>query len=110
MSCLKLFLSALAIHWTLFPIFAGIAVSPAQKEEFARYGITVVVENYTRSDKGQLLTQKDLDDDLEIILKHFRQIGRQYVQMSRCRTIIIRGSHPKIAFASGSKINFKYKF
>ena len=88
---------------------AGNIVSPEMQSQFDSYGINVKVENYTKSDRGKKLTQQDLDADLEVILDHFRQVGRKYVMMSRCKTIIIRGSHPKVAFASGRTLNFKYR-
>ena len=88
---------------------AGNIVSPEMQRQFDSYGINVKVENYTKSDRGKKLTQQDLDADLEVILDHFRQVGRKYVMMSRCKTIIIRGSHPKVAFASGRTLNFKYR-
>ena len=90
-------------------LLAEIAVSQVQKQQFAAYGIEVIVENYTKSDSGKTLTQQDLDGDLNAILAHFKEVGSKYVMMSNCRTIVLRGSHPKVAFANNSKLNFKYR-
>lgn len=86
-----------------------IRISPRHKSIFESYGIEIVAENYTFSDQGKKLTQKDLDADVEHILYQFKLMGRKYVEMSKCRKIVIRGSHPKVAFASGNSLHFKYR-
>lgn len=90
-------------------LLAENTVSRIQKQQFAAYGIEVVIENYTKSDSGKKLTQQDLNEDLNTILKHFKEIGSKYVMMSGCRTVVLRGSHPKVAFAGNAKLNFKYR-
>ena len=85
-----------------------IRISPRHKSIFESYGIEIVAENYTFSDQGKKLTQKDLDADVEHILYQFKLMGRKYVEMSKCRKIIIRGRHPKVAFARGDELHFKY--
>ena len=84
-------------------------ISQKHKDIFKSYGIDIVAENYSVSDQGKKLTQKDLDADVEHILYQFQLMGRKYVEMSKCRKIIIRGSHPKVAFARGRELHFKYK-
>ena len=90
------------------PLQAGIKISPEHERIFKSYGIEIIAENYSFSDQGKKLTQKDLDADVEHILYQFKLMGRKYVEMSKCRKIIIRGSHPKVAFARGSELHFKY--
>ena len=82
---------------------------PKYKKIFQSYGIELVVENYITAGNGKILTQDDLNADIERILHQFNRMGRKYVEMSKCRKIVIRGSHPKVAFASGNSLHFKYR-
>ena len=82
---------------------------PKYKKIFQSYGIELVVENYITAGNGKILTQDDLNADIERILHQFNRMGRKYVEMSKCRKIVIRGSHPKVAFARGNSLHFKYR-
>ena len=87
---------------------SGQRVPAKYKTIFNSYGIEIVAENYSYSDQGKKLTEEDLKADMDHILQQFALMGQKYVQMSKCRKIIIRGSHPKVAFARGRELHFKY--
>ena len=53
----------------------------------------------------KILTQDDLNADIERILHQFNRMGRKYFEMSKCRKIVIRGRNPKVAFASGNSLH-----